>query len=78
MTNLTEIPSDYSNLIGRMQAVYKQFQTNETDMVSGIDINAVFGPLAKNAIQNRRMLVVDDQVFNIEFLRCQIELIPSM
>ena len=24
------------------------------------------------------MLVVDDQVFNIEFLRCQIELIPSM
>jgi len=50
ITNLTEIPSDYSNLIGRMQAVYKQFQTNDTEMLAGIDINAVFGPLAKNAI----------------------------
>lgn len=47
-------------------------------MLTGIDLQAVFGPMAKNAIQNRRMLVVDDQVFNIEFLRCQIELIPSM
>lgn len=25
-----------------------------------------------------RILVVDDQVFNIEFLRCQLELIPTL
>lgn len=38
ISNLTEMPSDFSNLIGRMQAVYKQFQTNETDTVTGIDL----------------------------------------
>ena len=50
ITNLTEIPSDYSNLIGRVQAVYKQFHTNHTKMLASSAINAVFGPLAKNAI----------------------------
>lgn len=38
----------------------------------------VFGPIPRTHLSLRRMLVVDDQVFNIEFLRCQIELIPSM
>jgi hypothetical protein len=33
-------------------------------------LEKVLGPMAKLDIQNRRMLVVDDQVFNIEFLRC--------
>ena len=42
------------------------------------EIKRVFGPIPKTHMALRRMLVVDDQVFNIEFLRCQIELIPSM
>lgn len=43
-----------------------------------VDISAICGPIPKDAMTLRRMLVVDDQVFNIEFLRCQIELVSSM
>lgn len=27
---------------------------------------------------NGRILIVDDQIFNIEFLRCQLEMIPEL
>jgi hypothetical protein len=60
MTNLTEIPSDYSHLIERMQGVYKQFQTNESFVAMTTGVDKVLGPMAKIEIQNRRMLVVDD------------------
>lgn len=37
------------------------------------------GPSAANDNhQLSRIMVVDDQVFNIEFLRCQLELIPAL
>ena len=41
-------------------------------------LKLIFGPVPKNKNMDRRMLVVDDTFFNVEFLRCQIELIPSM
>jgi len=31
-----------------------------------------------NSPYQPRVLVVDDQIFNIEFLRCQLEMIPSL
>ena len=37
------------------------------------------GPLSMSFNSAKsRVLVVDDQVFNIEFLRCQLELIPKL
>jgi len=60
MSNLTEIPSDYSHLVDRMQNVYKQFVTNETFAVATTGVDKVLGPIASIEIQNRRMLVVDD------------------
>ena len=31
-----------------------------------------------NPIDDTRIMCVDDQIFNIEFLRCQLELIPHL
>ena len=47
-------------------------------VVSPDQLKLIFGPVPKNKNMDRRMLVVDDTFFNVEFLRCQIELIPSM
>jgi hypothetical protein len=60
-----ELPSEFSLLIGRMQAVYSQFKSLQSDSnlnqtVTPEDINSVFGQLSKNASSLRRMLVVDD------------------
>ena len=33
---------------------------------------------AADPINATRVMCVDDQVFNIEFLRCQLELIPTL
>lgn len=49
------------------------------EALSENDINLVIGPKPKNQTTSMpRILCVDDQVFNIEFLRCQLELIPSL
>ena len=65
ISNGPELPTDFSLLIGRMQAVYKQFQTQHSDLnmnltISPEDIKMVFGPLPSNLMSLRRMMVVDD------------------
>ena len=42
------------------------------------DVQVYMGPKPKHSSFKPRILVVDDQVFNIEFLRCQLELIPEL
>ena len=44
------------------------------------DVKIAFGPrnAGSDPHQNTRVLCVDDQVFNVEFLRCQLELIPTL
>lgn len=77
---LPNLPDEFSLITGRMHAVYKQFQTQDSNLMlaSAKDAQPILGPVPKSCVSLNRMLVVDDQVFNIEFLRCQIELIPSM
>lgn len=65
MSNVPDLPTDFSLLIGRMQAVYKQFQTQMTDhnlnqTLSPEDIKMIFGPVPRTLSALRRMLVVDD------------------
>lgn len=56
--------------------VYKE------EIKEGNNITGDFRPIGPTTIEppdaQTRILVVDDQVFNIEFLRCQLELIPSL
>lgn len=42
------------------------------------DIKMIIGPKPNQNSLLPRILCVDDQVFNLEFLRCQFELIPSL
>ena len=48
------------------------------EMVSENDVDLIIGPKPSHTLLASRILCVDDQVFNIEFLRCQLELIPSL
>jgi hypothetical protein len=55
-----------------MQLVFKQFNTGEESR-RDIEMVATLGPTSRSSkgnINNSRILVVDDQIFNIEFLRC--------
>ena len=65
-----------------MDLVFKQFQTREDprkqELVEIEMVKPNFGPIVEGKVGSARILVVDDQIFNIEYLRCQLELIPSV
>ena len=78
--------SEFSVLVNRMHQVFQQFQTrndlkklDESEILLEV-IEPKFGPAIKfsKVKDDSRILIVDDQVFNIEFLRCQLELIPAI
>lgn len=70
-----------------MQTIFNQFQGMSAipedgpfcdEALNENDINLLIGPKPNHTPLLPRILCVDDQVFNIEFLRCQLELIPSL
>jgi len=66
---LIESMSELSPVANKMQLMFKQF--NSIDESKSIEM--VFGPsthTSKDFFSNSRILVVDDQIFNIEFMRC--------
>ena len=69
---LEESISEISAVVNKMQLVFKQFNTGE-ESKRNIEMASTIGPTSHNSkgnISNSRILVVDDQIFNIEFLRC--------
>lgn len=68
-SGLIESMSELSPVANKMQLMFKQF--NSIDESKSIEM--VFGPskhTSKEFFSNSRILVVDDQIFNIEFMRC--------
>lgn len=76
--------SDFSMVTNRMHMVFQQFKQGDAKKKQNVElamIQPIFGPASKSinsSPKNQRILVVDDQIFNIEFLRCHLELIPSV
>jgi CheY-like chemotaxis protein len=85
-TDLVSLPNDFSALLNQMRAVMSfdpkvKARIKSAITIEEIDTRLGFGAdfkMMDDVHRDGRVLIVDDQIFNIEFLRCQLEAIPQL